>query len=135
MALLAKILRDLWILTDTGLTVYNRVIDSKIGAQIFGGLMVALNTYAETLTEGGLSNFELSSIRFSILKKNHFLFVTNTSNKFKDKKVLNELKKVSKKFFEVYDDKVLKNFSHNIRIFTDFEKYIIDSLEEPQYEI
>ncbi|MFX0022485.1 MAG: hypothetical protein ACFE9S_09155 [Candidatus Hermodarchaeota archaeon] len=127
---MARILRDLWILTDSGLTLYSRVIDSKMGSQVFGGLMIALNTYAETLTEGGLSNFELSSMRFSILKKNHFIFVTKSSNKIKDKKVLNELKKISEKFFEVYDEKVLQNFSYNIRAFMDFEKYIIDSLEE-----
>lgn len=133
--LLAKILRDLWILTESGLTVYSRVIDSKIGDQVFGGLMVALNTYAETLTEGGLSNFELSSIRFRIFKKNHFFFVANTSNKLKDKKVLSELKKVSKKFFEVYDEKLLKNFSHNIKVFTNFENYIIDSFESINQEI
>jgi len=128
--LMAKILRDIWILTENGLTVYSRVIDSKMGAQVFGGLMVALNTYAETLTEGGLSNFELSSVRFNILKRNHFIFVANTSNKLKDKKVLNELKKISDKFFEVYDDEVLKNFSINIRIFANFNNYIINSLEE-----
>lgn len=128
---MAKLLRDLWILTESGLTVYSRVIDSKMGSQIFGGLMIALNTYAETLTEGGLSNFELSSVRYSIFKKRDYIFVANSSNKIKDKKVLNELKKISKKFFEVYDDKVLKNVSYNIRIFIGFENYIIDSLEDP----
>ncbi len=127
---LAKILRDLWILTESGLTVFNRVTNSKMGSQVFGGLMIALNTYAETLTEGGLSNFELSSVRFSIFKKNHYIFVANSSKKIKDKKVLNELKKISEKFFKVYDDKVLKNFSHNIRVFKDFENYIIDSFVE-----
>jgi hypothetical protein len=127
---LVKILRDLWILTESGLTVYNRVIDAKIGTQIFGGLMTALNAYAENLTEGGLSNFELSNIRFSILKKNHFLFVANASNKIKPKKILKELIKISEKFFEVYDDKVLENYNHNIRVFVDFTKHITESLEE-----
>ncbi len=130
MVFLAKILKDLWILTESGLTIYDRVIDSKIGSQVFGGLMTALNTYAETLTEGGLSNFELSNISFSILKKNHFLFEANSSKKTKSKKILNELKNVSDIFFKVYDEEVLKNFSYNIRVFVDFKNHIIDSLEE-----
>lgn len=127
---MAKIIRDIWILTESGLTIFDRVIDPRIGSQVFGGLMIALNTYAEILTEGGISNFELSSIRFTIVKKNHFLFVANSSNKIKVKKVLTELKNISKKFFETYPEEILKNFSSNIRIFKNFKDHIIDSLEE-----
>jgi len=32
--------------------------------------MSALNTFAEKLTEEGMSDFELSAIRFSIVKRN-----------------------------------------------------------------
>ena len=92
--------------------------------------MSALNTFAETLSEGGMSNFELSSIRFTIEKMNHFVFVTNSSNDVKPKKVMNELKKISKKFFNVYPEEAIKNWSKNIKVFTNFEEFIIDSLEE-----
>jgi len=127
---LAKILRDIWILTEDGLTIFNRVIDPNIGPQVFGGLMSALNTFAESLSEGGMSNFELSSIRFTIEKKNHFIFVANSSNDVKPKKIMKELKKISKIFFNVYPEEVIKNWSKNVKIFANFGDYITESLEE-----
>ncbi|MFX0037445.1 MAG: hypothetical protein ACFE9I_17620 [Candidatus Hermodarchaeota archaeon] len=127
---MGKILRDLWILTEDGLTIFSRVIDPTIGPQVFGGLMSALNTFAESLTEGGMSNFQLSSIRFTIEKKNHFLFVANASNEVKPKKVMNELKKVSKIFFKAYPEEIIKNWSKNIKKFSNFKEFIMDSLDE-----
>ena len=84
---MAKVLRDLWILTESGTTVYSRVIDPRVNPQLFGALMSALNTFAQKLTEEGMSNFELSNIRFSIVKRNKFLFVASSSNKIKSKKI------------------------------------------------
>jgi len=127
---LGKILRDLWILTEDGLTIFSRVIDPTIGPQVFGGLMSALNTFAESLAEGGMSNFQLSSIRFTIEKKNHFLFVANASNEVKPKKVMSELKKVSKIFFKVYPEEIIQDWSKNIKSFSNFEEFITDSLDE-----
>lgn len=127
---LGKVLRNIWILTESGLTVFSRVIDPRVNPQIFGALMSAINIFAEKLSEGGISNFELSNIRFAIVKKNHFLFVANSSNEIKAKKVLNELKKISKIFFRVYPEEVLKSWNTNIKVFADFKHLIIDSLEE-----
>ncbi|MFX1417667.1 MAG: hypothetical protein ACFE9N_01975 [Promethearchaeota archaeon] len=127
---MAKVVRDIWILTESGLTVFSRVIDPRVGPQVFGGLMSALNTFAENLTEGGISNFEMSSIRFTIIKNNHFLFVANSSNEIKAKKILNELRNISKKFFKIYPEEILKNVGMNIKTFAEFKNHIADSLEE-----
>lgn len=127
---LGKVLRDIWVLNESGLTVFSRVIDPTVGPQLFGGLMSALNIFAEELTEGGMTNFELSNIRFTIVKKDTFLFVANSSNQVKAKKVVNELKIISKKFFKVYPEEVVKSYSTNIKVFADFGNHIIESLEE-----
>jgi hypothetical protein len=127
---LGKVLRDIWILTENGLTIFSRVIDPRINPQLFGALMSALNMFAENLAEGGMTNFELSNIRFTIVKKNKFLFVANSSNQIKVKKVLNELKLISKKFFKTYPEQVIERCNVNIKAFSDFKNYIIDSLEE-----
>lgn len=37
--------------------------------QLFGGLMAALNSFAEELVNKGLSNFELQDKRYTLLKK------------------------------------------------------------------
>ncbi|MFW9901445.1 MAG: hypothetical protein ACFFDY_09160 [Candidatus Thorarchaeota archaeon] len=127
---MGKILRDLWILTEDGLTLFSRVINPNIGPQVFGGLMSALNTFAENLSEGGMTKFELSSVRFTIEKKHNFLFVANSSNDVKPKKVMKELKKVAELFFKVYPEDIIKNWSRNIKEFSNFKEHISDSLEE-----
>lgn len=127
---MAKLLRDLWILTESGTTVYSRVIDPRVNPQIFGALMSALNTFAEKLTEGGISNFELSNIRFFIIKRNHFLFVANSSSKIKIKKVQKELDDISEKFFALYPKEMLKKWDSDVGLFDNFVNSITNSLED-----
>lgn len=127
---MGKILRDIWILTIGGTTVYSRVIDPRINPQLFGALMSALNTFAEKLTEEGMSDFELSNIRFSIVKRNDFLFVASSSNKVKAKRILNELRDISDKFFELYPAESLRKWDSDVGLFETFEHAIKDSLED-----
>lgn len=127
---MAKLLRDLWILTENGTTVYSRVIDPRVNPQIFGALMSALNTFAEKLTEGGISNFELSNIRFFIIKRNHFIFVANSSSKIKIKKVQKELDDISEKFFALYPEEMLKKWDSDVGLFDNFVNSITNSLED-----
>jgi hypothetical protein len=126
----ADIVRDLWILTEDGLTIFSQVINPKIDHQVFGGLMSALNMFAETLSNDGMSNFELSSIRFTIEKKDHLIFVATSSNDVKPKKIMKELKIISKKFFQTYPKEIIDNWSTNIAAFRDFNKHITDSFAE-----
>ncbi|MFX0044072.1 MAG: hypothetical protein ACFE8L_14250 [Candidatus Hodarchaeota archaeon] len=127
---MGKVLNDLWILTESGITVYSRVLDPRINPQLFGALMSALNLFAEQLSNGGITNFELSKLRFTIIKKNNFIFIANSSNKSKEKKVLNELSRISDKFFELYPEEILEKWDNDINIFSNFENEIKDSLEE-----
>ena len=127
-----KVIQDLWILQSTGVVVYNRVFDSKVNEQLFGGLMSALHAFAQELSSGGLTNFELSSIRFTIFKDNDFLFVANSAKKVKEKRVQEELKKVAESFFNKYPIDWFKNeWDGDISFFVDFEEDIIDHLQDP----
>lgn len=90
--------------------------------------MSALNSYAEKLVEGGISSFEMSDLRFTIVKKKDLLFVANSSKKVKDNKVIEELETISDKFIEQYS-KELKNWDGEISRFSNFEEKIADSLE------
>jgi hypothetical protein len=126
---LFKVINDIWILTDTGVTVYSRVVDSRINPQLFGALMSALNSFAEQLADGGITNFELSKLRFTIIKKNDFIFVANSLNKKKEKKVLNELKTISERFFELYPKEILENWDNDVTIFSNFGEEIQGSFE------
>ncbi|MEJ2249160.1 MAG: hypothetical protein P8Y70_03045 [Candidatus Lokiarchaeota archaeon] len=123
-----SLLQDIWILTDSGVAVYSRVYNPKVNEQLFGALMSAINQFAEQVADGGISSFELSNKRFTIIKKGSFLFVANASNKQKDKKVKEELLKISDKFFESYSD-ILANWDNDVSVFADFEEKIKDSLD------
>ncbi len=124
-----KILKDLWILTEHGVVLFSRVFDQTINPQLFGGLMSALNTFAEKLTDGGISNFEMSDLRFVIVKRRNFLFIGSSLNKTKEKKVIDELKRISDMFFEVYND-ILINWDNDVNYFSDFGDHIDKSLEK-----
>ena len=130
---MVKIIRDLWILTSTGMTLFSKVSDEeRINPQLFGALMSALNTFAEKLSDGGISNFEMSNIRFVIVKRRDLLFVGSAPSKVKEKKVIDELKIISDKFFEVYTQEILSNWDNDISIFSDFGNHVEQSLNPTQ---
>ena len=127
---MVKIVRDLWILTSTGVVLYSRVSNEKINPQLFGGLMSALNTFAEKLSDGGITNFELSNLKFIVVKRRDLLFIGSTSPKVKEKKAEEELKKIGDQFFKKYPQEVLLSWDSDISIFSDFGSEIEGSLEK-----
>ncbi len=128
---MAKVLQDLWILMDSGSVLYHRVYDSDITEQLFGGLMSALNTFAETLVEGGLSSFELSNKRFNLLKRNNLFFVSNSDKKIKEKKIIPELEKVAEIFIKKYPPNFFSTWDMDVSVFEKFEDQIKDQLKDP----
>ena len=124
-----KILRDIWIVSENGIVLYSRSYDKTVNEQLFGALMSALNTFAEEIVEGGLSNFQLSNLRFSIIKKDRFIFIANSNPKAKEKKALDELIGIADKFLAKYS-KILENWDSDVSVFEDFDKEIVSSLEE-----
>ncbi len=128
---MGKVVQDIWILIDTGTVVFHRVFDPTMEHQLFGILMSALNSFAKELSEGGLSNFELSNKRFNLKKRNDLIFIASSEKKTKEKKALKELEFIMEKFFEVYHDFNAKEWDGEIGMFEGFEKEIKDSLEYP----
>ena len=121
----------MWIVSEGGIVVFSRVYEKNLDDQLFGALLTALNSFAEELTHDGLSNFELSDIRFTILKKSRFIFIANSDKKIKPKRVLQELKNVMDIFFTVYPKEIVDNWDSDISIFSNFDKEIEDSLDDP----
>ena len=118
-------------MSEEGIVLFSRVFNPKVDDQLFGGLMIALNTFAEKLSDGGLSNFGLSDKRFALMKMNNLLFVANASLDVKDKKLKDEIKKIAGKFFAKYPMDTIKNWNYDTSIFYDFEKEIEDTLKNP----
>lgn len=132
---MVKVIQDLWILTDAGIVLFNRVYDPKVSAQLFGALMTALDSYSKEIGmgHGGINNFEIKNIRFTIIRNRNLLFVANSSKKFKEKKVLNELDKISERFITKYSEffNDFENWNMEISMFSDFEEEIEDTLANP----
>ena len=118
-------------MSEDGIVLFSRVFNPKVDDQLFGGLMSALNTFAESLSDGGLSNFELSDKRFALMKMNKLLFVANASLTVKDKKLREEIKKIAEKFFTKYSEDMIKEWNYDISVFYDFKKEIDDALKNP----
>ncbi len=125
-----KILQDIYILSESGVTVFHRVFDEKLDEQLFGALMSAINSFAEELSKGGLSSFELKDKRFTIKKRNHFIFIASSSKNVKPKKASEEIENIVEKFFKIYQVDILEKWDGDISIFSDFEIQIENSLEE-----
>ena len=132
---MVKAIQDLWILTNAGIVLFNRVYDPKVSAQLFGALMTALDSYSKEIGMGygGINNFEIKNIRFTIFRNRNLLFVANSSKKFKEKKVLNELDKISERFITKYSEffNDFENWNMEISMFSNFEEEIEDTLENP----
>ena len=126
---MVKILQDIWILNESGIVVFSRVFNPNVNEQLFGALMTALNSFANELARGGLSSFELSSMRFTIYKNKGFIFITNTDKKVKEKKVQAELQAVSERFFSKYSE-ILPAWDSDISVFKDFKDEIEESLQD-----
>ncbi|MFW9882453.1 MAG: hypothetical protein ACFFG0_56040 [Candidatus Thorarchaeota archaeon] len=124
-----KVFKDIWILSDSGIVMFHGVFNKSVSPQAFGAMMSALNTFAEQLADGGLSNFELNNKRFTIIKKYDIKFIANSSKQFNQKNVNRELEKISKKFLKHYSEE-LKGYKGQIGAFNQFEEIIEDSLED-----
>ncbi len=128
-----KVLQDIWILQKSGLVIFHREFDNVVSPQLFGAMMSALNMFAEQLTEGGLSNFDLKNTRFTTIKKMNLLFVATSSKKYNQKKVNKELEKLSYKFLKLYNEEI-KIFKGKMGAFSSFINEIGSSLEEKNIE-
>jgi len=124
-----KIIKDIWVLTDNGIVLFSKMYDQKVNPQLFGALMSALNKFAEALSDGGISSFEKTDLRYVILKRRKFLFIGSSLKKMKEKKVIEELLQISDIFFRIYA-KDLLNWENNVNIFSGFGDYIDKSLEK-----
>ena len=78
----------MWVVTETGIALFSRVFNQDHDQQLFAGVLSALNSFSEQISEGGLSSFQVSEIRFSMIKRKGLIFVANSNPRAKKKKAL-----------------------------------------------
>lgn len=131
---MTKIIRDIWIINEEGAVLFNHTYDEKMKPKLYAAIMSALDSFAKELNQGGLSNFQLSNKRFSVVKRNKLIFIANSDpKKIKERKALNELESIANKFFEVYDDQSLDTWDGAEDTFKNFINNIDESVEEKVY--
>ena len=72
---MVKAIQDLWIQRTDGIVIFSRVFHKTMEDQLFGALLSALNSFAYEIANGGLTNFEIKNIRFTIIKKENLFFI------------------------------------------------------------
>jgi len=129
---MAKVVQDFWIITHAGYVLFKRVFNVKMHAQLFGALLSALTSFSKEISNSGLTNFQSSSYKFTILKQGKFDFVATSSSNDNKKKVIGALKRISTRFFKKYADILdnWDNWNQNIDVFSDFEEEIKDYLRD-----
>ena len=130
MILVEKVIQDIWIISESGAVLYHRVFDKKVDEQLFGALMSALNMFAEQISTGGLSSFELQDKKYIMMKEDGISFIVNSATKTKEKKVKDQMRSIVSKFINLYPKEFFNDWDNDISIFTDFEEHIKDSLQE-----
>ena len=111
-------LDDFWILTKTGVLIYQSSKEKSYDEQFFGMLLSALNMFAEQISNGGLSSFDLANKRFSFIEKNQIIFLGSSASNLKEKTAKKELEAVIKLFFKLYPEDLMNNWTGNVHIFS-----------------
>ena len=126
---------DFWISKDSGIVLFHYQSFDEIDKNLFGAITIALNTYADVLSKGGLSNFQFITKKFTFIKKKDLIFVAKSTIEAKDRNVKQELNEIAEKIFEHYSEDFLKEWKGNIRVFSDFEKVLDFSLQKENFKV
>ena len=82
---------DFWILKDSGIVLFHYQSYEEVDKNLFGAITIALNSYADLLSEGGLSSFQFITKMFTFVKKEDIIFVSKSSVEAKEQNVKQEL--------------------------------------------
>ena len=114
------VLEDVWIVTQGGITCWNKQEHFFERGQLIGMLMCALNALSKRMTKLELHNFEVGKKRFYILKGSELIFV-GTSRIEVDQKIAEEqLEQIRDKFFKNYSKETFVNWNNDIGPFYSF---------------
>ena len=128
---MGKVLRDLWILLENGMVIYNHTFETSMDPQLFGGFMSAIQTVAMQLGGDGLSTLELASRTFYFAKSGQLLFIATVDRNIKPKRAQEELRSIVHQFFALYSDDRITNWRGNLSEFDVFKHQIEQSFEDP----
>jgi len=125
-----RVINEIWIIDPSGITLYNLSKEQNIDAGLFGGFFTAIQNFISSLGEKELKSLVLGSSKLMIYHGNQdFLFISRSDMKSKEKKIVQYLKLIEKKFFDLYGQKI-KNWDGEVSIFDNFGDIIEEIFED-----
>jgi hypothetical protein len=97
-------LKGLWILEDTGPSLYRLVVDKRffeVNEDLISGFFAALDTFAKSIGSEEVAKLDLKDVTFSFIKSAHVIIVLAAD---KDEDVTQTLLRVRHAFGEVIPD-------------------------------
>lgn len=122
---------EIWIITNSGLCIFNHSIENKIDEILFSGFLSGIRTFLEEIGEKKLEKLELgnSKLIFYNLDDYHLFIVLKGPKKVKDKYLEKKIKEVKTDFINKYGKILLEHKKKNLPFNTDDFKDFRNDLE------
>jgi hypothetical protein len=108
-------LRHFWVIRN-GLSIYRRVYDGKIGEEVVGAFLSALNTFSGSVGGGALRSISLGEENYLFVRKRGLMFVATYSADSKVKKAERDLEKAASAFLEFFSEEEIKKFDKSMNL-------------------
>ena len=123
---------EIWIITETGLPLFNKSVDQKVDMFVLGGFLSAIQTFIKaSFQEEKLDRLVLgeSKLTFLYAQETNIFIVVRTHKKGKDKEITQKLELIKNLFVSKYGER-LQNFNCDVSEFQHFNLVLEDKLKK-----
>jgi hypothetical protein len=126
-------LKEIWVVSCGGLTLYNQKIDKKLNdegkAQLIGGFLTAISMYCHQANFGEFKSMVFGDSRLTAVsaKNGELIFIGLAPEKVNEKKVVEDLRNLSDFFLKTFK-KELEGQVIDITLFQKIENRIAQSM-------
>lgn len=126
---MVKLFENLAVLDKKNDIIFERINDQVFCTEFFGQVLHAFDALTKHIADGELSNIEWGDKLITIRKENRLIFIVCCGSRGKEKKINEELEKISKRFFEIYSKVLIEDFEGDRSIFENSEKRFLNELK------
>ena len=123
-------LDNVWIISNEGKIIFQRIITPQIQTDFFGKFISALSLFVCDFNEEGLINFELDDNWYLIDKTEKLLFIANYRSKIFYKNISIELHEIKTKFVHTYPKCLWEQWNGDSSFFDSFNSKIEENNDQ-----
>ena len=109
-----------------GVVIFKITKDEKVDSNLFGGLMNAMDLFAEKVANSKIDSIILRDVRYYFYKNKYVTFVASADKDEKMKKVESELNDVVNLFNKTFSNDQVDEWNGNSKAFEKFQKVLED---------